>query len=65
MPYRDFTINKDNSKKTLINGIEVEIFRYKNIYVSIFNYNGYNFDIESCDIIEEEYIRLLYSLIKW
>ena len=64
MPYRDFTINKDNSKKTLINGIEVEIFRYKNIYVSIFNYNGYNFDIESCDIIEEEYIRLLYSLIK-
>ena len=63
-PYRDFQINRENSNKTIINGVEVEIYQYKNTYVSIFSYKGYNFDIESCDIIKEEYIRLLYSLIK-
>ena len=64
IPYRDFMIDRKNSNKTIINGVEVEIYKYKNTYVSIFSYKGYNFDIESCDIIEEEYIRLLYSLIK-
>ena len=64
IPYRDSGIDRKNSNKTIINGIEVEIYKHKNTYVSIFSYKGYNFDIESCDIIEEEYIRLLYSLIK-
>ena len=64
IPYRDFMIDRKNSNKTIINGVEVEIYKHKNMYVSIFSYKGYNFDIESCDIIEEEYIRLLYSLIK-
>ena len=64
IPYRDFMIDRKNSNKTIINGVEVEIYKYKNTYVSIFSYKGYIFDIESCDIIEEEYIRLLYSLIK-
>lgn len=64
IPYRDFVIDRKNSNKTIINGVEVEIYKYKNTYVSIFSYKGYNFDIESCDIIEEEYIGLLYSLIK-
>ena len=64
MPYRDFRINRKNINKTVINGIEVEIYKYKNMYISIFSYNGYNFDIESCDIMEEEYTKLLYSIIK-
>ena len=64
IPYRDFMIDRKNSNKTIINGVEVEIYKHKNIYVSIFSYKGYNFDIESCDIIEEEYVGLLYSLIK-
>ena len=64
IPYREFIIDKRNIKKTIINNVEVEIYKYKNIYVSMFNYKGYNFDIESCDIIEEEYTKLLYSIIK-
>ncbi len=64
IPYRDFLIDRKNSNKTIINGVDVEIYKFKNTYVSLFNYNGYNFDIESCDIMKEEYIMLLYSLIK-
>ncbi len=64
IPYREYKIDQSNSNKTIINGIEVMIYKYKNIYVSIFSYQGYNFDIETCDIIEEEYTRLLYSIIK-
>ena len=62
--YRDFKIDRENSKKTIINGVEIEIYKYKNIFVSIFNYKGYNFDIETRDITLEEFVMLLYSVIK-
>lgn len=50
--------------KSTINGIEIPIFKGNKNYISIFSYNGYNFDIEGIDITEEEFINLLESLIK-
>ena len=50
--------------KSVINGHEVLIIKNQNSFISIFSYKGYNFDIESYDITEEEFVNLLSSIIK-
>lgn len=64
IPYRDFQINDSNAKKSIVNGVEVKIFKNENTYVSMFNYKGYNIDIETSEINEKEHISLLSSIIK-
>ena len=53
-----------NYPKSVVNGHEVLIIKNQNRFLSIFSYKGYNFDIESYDISEEEFINLLSSIIK-
>ncbi len=63
-PVRDYYFSEDGSKTTTINGIELKIYKFENIYFTEFNYNGYNFDIETQNVSEEELSNLLVSIIK-
>ena len=50
--------------KSTINGVDLPIVKGRNYYISVFSYNGYNFDIEGIDVTEKEFIDLLESIIK-
>ncbi|MBQ1812674.1 MAG: hypothetical protein II119_01830 [Bacilli bacterium] len=58
----DISIEQPNISR--INFTKLEIYRYNNSFVAKFNYNGYNFNVESNDITEKEFIDLLKSIIK-
>lgn len=63
-PLRDYFIDKENSKVSNINDIELVIYNYEKMYITKFEYNGIKFDIETSGISEEEFIDLLLSIIK-
>ncbi len=63
-PIRDYLFSDENSKETIINDVKLTIFKYNTIYFAEFNYKGYNFDIETNNITEQELSTLLLSIIK-
>lgn len=63
-PISNIKINLNNSSKSIINNIELIIYKHKNIFVSKFKFKEYNFLIETIDITEIELNNLLKSLIK-
>lgn len=63
-PVRDYYFSDEGSKTTTINGINLTIYKYNTIYFTEFNDNGYNFDIETNNISEQELSNLLVSMIK-
>lgn len=63
-PIRDYYFSEEGSIDTIINDIELKIYQYEKIYFIEFKYKGYNFDIETNDITEQELISLLASIIK-
>lgn len=63
-PLRDYFIDKENSKVSNINDIELVIYNYQKMYITKFEYNGIKFDIETSGISEEEFADLLLSIIK-
>lgn len=63
-PVRDYYFDDDGSKITMINGIELKIYKFENIYFTEFNYNDYTFDIETSKITEQELSDLLISILK-
>ncbi|MBR1802898.1 MAG: hypothetical protein IJ777_02875 [Clostridia bacterium] len=62
-PLRDYFF-KDEGKVSTINGIELTIYQYKDMYMTKFSYSGYHFDIETKEIQEAELVDLLQSIIK-
>lgn len=62
-PIRDYYFNEKESKTTIINDIELQIYQYKSNYYVAFYYNDYNFDIETLNITEEELINFLQSIL--
>lgn len=62
-PLRDYRL-EDIGNISTINGITLKIYQYEDLYMTEFNYQGYNFDIETANITQEELIELLKSLIK-
>ena len=62
---KDFSL-KDNDilSVSVINGYNVEIVKEGNIYLAIFEYNNLNFNIESENVLEKEFIDLLKSILK-
>lgn len=54
----------DNSNKSIINNVELIIYRYNNKYIVKFSYKDYNFIVETTNILENELIDLLKSIIK-
>ena len=63
-PLRDYFFGDEGSKVSKINDFELTIYRYENSYMTTFKYNDINFDIETTDITEQEFIDLLVSIIK-
>lgn len=63
-PIRDYHFSDEGSKSTTINGVELKIYKFENIYFTEFNYNGYNFDIETSKITEKELSTFLLSILK-
>jgi len=63
-PVRDYFFSDEGSKTTTINDINLTIYKYNTIYFTEFNYNGYNFDMETNNISEQELSNLLISIIK-
>ncbi len=63
-PLRDYYFSEENSKITKINGIDLKIYKYGNSFYTIFRYNGYNFDIETSNITEQEFSDYLVSILR-
>lgn len=63
-PLRDYYFSDEGSKVTTINGVELKIYKLEDIYFTEFNYNGYNFDIETTKITEQELLTFLLSILK-
>jgi len=63
-PIRDYHFSDENSKETIINDTKLTVFKYNTIYFTEFNYEGYNFDIETNNISEQELLDLILSIIK-
>ena len=49
---------------TIINGVVLKIYKLEDIYYTELNYNGYNFDIETSKITEQELATFLLSILK-
>ena len=62
-PLRDYML-EDIGTVSRIKDITLEIYQYEELYMTEFSYKGYNFDIETSNITQEELIELLKSLIK-
>lgn len=63
-PARDYYFSDEGTKTTIINGVELRIYKFENIYFTAFRFNDYNFDIETSDITEEELSTFLLSILK-
>ena len=63
-PIRDYGFDSDSALKSNINGYEVIICQYENIYFVEFNYNNVNYDIETNSINIVELEMFLKSIIK-
>ncbi len=63
-PVRDYYFSEEGSKVTTINGIELKIYKFENIYFTEFKFNDYNFDIETSKITEQELSIFLLSILK-
>lgn len=63
-PIRDYYFSEEDSKITTINGIDLKIYKYGKSFYTIFSYNGYNFDIETSNITEQEFSDYLVSILR-
>lgn len=64
-PARDYYFDDEgNSKTTIINGVELKIYKIDSSYFVEFQFNEYNFDIETFKITEQELSDLLLSILK-
>lgn len=61
-PFRDYQFN--DGKDSIINNFNLKIYQYENLYMTQFSYKGYNFDIETSAITEDELISLLETILK-
>ena len=64
IPLENTNIDKKDVNYSTINGVQLELYKYRNKFIAIFSYGGFNFNIDSTDITQEEFINLLESLIK-
>ncbi len=61
-PIRDYQF-EETANLSNINGIDLPIYKYENLYFTEFPYDGYNFDIETTNINLEELLTVLKSII--
>ena len=53
-----------NSKLSLVNGIDVLLYKYEKTYIAKFEYMKYNFLIEGNNITQDEFMNFVSSIIK-
>lgn len=63
-PIRDYYFSEEGAKKSNINNYELIIYQYRESYFTEFKYEDYNFDIETRNISEREFIMFLKSILK-
>lgn len=63
-PLKNYYFSDEESKITIINGIKLKIYKYKDILITEFKYNDYNFNIETSAITEQELFQFLLSILK-
>jgi len=56
-------LNEDKEKQSKINGHSVSIYSKNNIYVVVFEFQNYYFDIETANVSKKELITLLKSIL--
>lgn len=61
-PMRDYSF--ENGKASKINGFDIVIYQHEASYITSFNYDNLNIDIETNNITQDELIALLESIIK-
>lgn len=61
-PMRDYEFT--DGKTSTINGFEMVIYKYENLYMTKFHYKDLYIDIETSGITEDELVNLLQSIIK-
>lgn len=61
-PLRDYHF-EDIGNISKINDIELKIYQYEEEYITIFEFGGYNFDIETSNVTENEILEVLKSII--
>lgn len=62
-PIRDYYFDDEGASNSKINNIEIKVFSYNEVYFTVFNYNGYNFDVETSGIDIYEFENLLSSIL--
>lgn len=62
-PLRDYYFSEDESKISVINDIDLKIYKFENIYFTEFKFNGFNFDIETSNVSEQELVNVLLSIL--
>lgn len=63
-PLRDYFFDDNGNKYTTINGENIKVYSYENSYISVFSYNGVNFDIETSNVDINEFKSILELIIK-
>lgn len=63
-PLRDYFFDDNGEKYTTINGEDIKIYNYGNSYMTVFSYNGVNFDIETSNMDINEFVNILKLIIK-
>ena len=63
-PLRDYFFDDNGDKYVTINGENIKIYSYENSYMTVFSYNGVNFDIETSNIDINEFVNILKVIIK-
>ena len=53
-----------NNKSSLVNGINVLLYKYEKTYIAKFEYMKYNFLVEGKNITQEEFMNFVSSIIK-
>ncbi len=61
-PLRDYNF-EDIGNISKINDIELKIYQYEEAYITIFEFGGYKFDIETSNVTESEILEVLKSII--
>ena len=61
---RCFSIYTGKMRNSIINGNNIKIMGEDKNYYAIFSYNNINFDIETTEISEGEFIQLIKSIVK-
>lgn len=63
-PIRDYYFSKENAAISIIKDKKLKIYFYKDIFFVEFHYNNYYFDIETNNILQDELIVFISSIIK-